>query len=326
MASGLSTLKDKAAATALDGVFHHGYRWGMQIGLGSGFFKLCRLGRYPPGKKSIGSLIFFHHVQMFFYHGIKSLDPHQACPENRDVFSPVFEHFVGQGLGQAAHGEKGQGSVFKDFIGKLGTVGNIGHGSLDQGEPGALVLGKGGIRFHRIMAVDKIQVLANGFKKSGNDVPQTSGLFHKILGKNPVLAQIKQGLDKRGLFAVKGGHMARDEVIELVFPVRIGAQLHSLDLQVFDDFGAQLCKYPVNIIAIIGNVRGIALIQHGQKGFKIFRYRGLVGHKELAVHDQAGHACAEHPGSRVFTHAAMDENRVIRIFQIPLHEDKGGIF
>ena len=128
----------------------------MKIGFCPCLFKLCYLGRVPSCKKRIGNLIFFNHVQMFFYHGIKGFNAHKPCTKIIHFSGAILQHIVCQLFWKTSHCKKRQRSLLKNLIGKLGIVRYIGHGSLDQWKFCSLVFGKRGTRLYWIKCIYKI--------------------------------------------------------------------------------------------------------------------------------------------------------------------------
>ncbi len=173
---------------------------------------------------------------MFVDHGVKGFNAHKASTKITQFFLPLLYHIIGQGCRQAAHGKKRQGAGFQYHGGKICIVRNIGHGSLDQRILCGLILCKGRILHHWIMLVNRIKVFPNGCKKGGYHGFKTSGFPGKLLGKKPVLTQIKQGLDKRG-WAVQRGYVVGDGLVNLSFPVNFIGDQNRLLLEIFNNFG-----------------------------------------------------------------------------------------
>ena len=325
MATGFGAFKNKAAAPAGDGIVQHGRRRRVQVGLDALIFQCPDLGRLTGRKQGKGNPVLSYQIQVPAKALVQRLNTDETRTEPGNHRGAVGQHAIGQVHRQAGHGQKRQCPGVQHGQGKFSRVTDVGHGPLNNGIGSPVNPGQGAVGDHGIVIFHQGQPGSDGGKKAMDHLGQPIRRLDEMFGKDGILAQEKQALDRFGHRMVQCGEFFVDMTVQNRVGIRLARDPAFRFLQCPNHPGAELGKDPVGAVKGLTHHPGVAVFHTGQKGFEFFGQGGFGGKVELVVHDEAAGPGSKNTGRRMPAHPAVDKNRKISLFQVMLHEHESAV-
>jgi hypothetical protein len=294
----------------------------MEIGFGAAGFQILDLGGDAAGKEGKGDLVFFDGCQVMGDGFIESLDADHAGTETFDFLFAGRQHVIRQVGREVAQRKKRQPALGQYGGGKIGVVADVGHGALHDGVTGAVFLGQGRPRAHGVVCVDGLQLFADMGEESVQHFLHGRSVAGEMAGEDGVLPQIEQALERGVARRTEIRHMGFDLAIENGIGIFLARQNDFPVPQGLDDARAQFGEKVIAGFKGLTDDGGVLFLQLANDILIDRRQGRFFGQVKLVVQHDAFRPHGKQAGGGMPADAAVDEDRPIAVFKIPLQEDE----